>query len=138
MAGTMSDYLENKVLDHVLGNTAYTAPATTYLGLWTVTLSDTSTGSTEGEVSGGSYARASVTNNTTNWPNASAGSKNNGADITFTTATGSWGTITYAAICDASTAGNILYWFDLTASKTVASGDTVKFSATTGITITQG
>lgn len=140
MAGSMSDYLENKILDHVLGNTAYTAPATTYLGLWTATLSDTSTGSTAGEVSGGSYARVAVTNNTTNWPNASAGSKNNGTDITFTTATGSWGTITYAAILDSGTAGagNILYWWDLTTSKTVASGDTVKFNATTGITITQG
>jgi hypothetical protein len=28
MAGSKSDYLENKLLDHVLGNTAYTASTT--------------------------------------------------------------------------------------------------------------
>ena len=31
----MSDYLENKVLDHVLGTTAYTHPSQTYIGLST-------------------------------------------------------------------------------------------------------
>ena len=39
MAGK-SDYLENKVLDHILGNTAYTAPATLYFALFTSAPSD--------------------------------------------------------------------------------------------------
>ena len=34
MAG-FSDYLEDKVLDHVFGGTAYTAPSTLYVGLYT-------------------------------------------------------------------------------------------------------
>lgn len=29
--GALSDYLENKILDHVLRATAYTAPATVYV-----------------------------------------------------------------------------------------------------------
>ena len=35
MAG-FSDYLEDKVLDHVFGGTAYTAPSTLYVALYTV------------------------------------------------------------------------------------------------------
>lgn len=129
MAGSLSDFLELELLDHVLGNAAYSAPATIYVGLWTSALTDASTGSTAGEVSGGSYARASVTNNATNWPAAAAGAKSNGTDITFPTATGSWGTVTHAGILDAATTGNMLFWFDLTTSKTVSSGDIVKFTA---------
>jgi hypothetical protein len=133
MAGSKSDYLEGKLLDHVLGNTAYSAPATVYVSLFTATPSDSGGGT---EVSGGSYARVSVTNNTTNWPNASGGSKSNGTDITFTTATGSWGTVTQFGIHDASTAGNLLYWGDISPSKTIGSGDTARF-ATGQITITE-
>ena len=48
-----SDYLENKVLGHVFGGTAYTAPTTLYVALYTVAPSDTGGGT---EVSGGAYA----------------------------------------------------------------------------------
>jgi hypothetical protein len=139
MAGSMSDFLENEILDHILSAATYTAPATVYIGLWTSALTDASTGATAGEVSGGSYARVAVTNNATNWPAASGGSKSNGADFTFPTATAGWGTVTHFAILDSATlgAGNILYWADLTVSKTVSNGDIVKF-ATGSITITQG
>ena len=53
MAG-FSDYLEDKVLDHVFGGTAYTAPATLYVALYTVAPDDTGGGT---EVTGGSYVR---------------------------------------------------------------------------------
>ena len=53
MAG-FSDYLEDKVLDHVFGGTAYTAPTTLYVALYTVAPTDTGGGT---EVSGGAYAR---------------------------------------------------------------------------------
>lgn len=133
MAGSKSNYLENKVLDHILGNTAYSAPATTYIALYTVTPGETNGGT---EVTGGSYARVSVTNNTTNWPNASSGSKSSGADFTFPTATANWGTVVAFGILDASTSGNLLYYGDLTVSKTISTGDTAKF-ATGDITITE-
>ena len=128
--GSFSDYLEKELLDHILGNAAYSAPATVYIGLWTSTLTDASTGSTGTEVSGGSYARKSVTNNSTNWPAASGttATKSNGTAITFVTATASWGTVTHFAILDAATTGQILGWGQLTASKTIASGDTASFA----------
>lgn len=130
MAGEMSNYLETAIQNHILGNTAYTAPATVYVSLHTATLDDTSTATTS-EVSGGSYARVALTNNTTNWPAASGvtASKSNGTAITFPTATASWGTVTFAAIVDsASGAGNILWRIPLTVSKTISSGDTFSFA----------
>ena len=126
--GSFSNDLEDKVLDHILGGGDYSRPATVYIGLWTAALDDTSTGSTANEVSGGSYVRKSVTNNATNWPAASGGAKANGAAITFVTATGDWGTVTYFAILDAASAGNILGWGALTQSKTIGNGDTASFA----------
>lgn len=125
MAGSKADYLENELLDHVLGNSAYAAPATLYVALFTAAPSDSGGGT---EVSGGSYARVAVTNNLTNWPAASGGAKSNGTEIAFPEATASWGTVVAFAIFDAATAGNMLYWATLTANKTIDSGDTAKFA----------
>ena len=125
MAGSKSDFLELELLDHVLGNAAYTAPATVYLALYTVAPTDAGGGT---EVTGGSYARKDVTNNVTNWPAAAAGAKSNGTEITFVTATADWGTVVAFAIFDAITAGNMLYWADLTQSKLISNGDTAKFA----------
>lgn len=130
MAGSWTDYLKNEMLDHVLSASTFTAPATLYVGLWTSALFDSATGSVSGEVStsGTNYARAAVTNNTTNFPAASGGIKTNGTTISFSTASISWGTITYMALTDAITGGNMLMWSDLTTSKAVAAGDTPSFS----------
>lgn len=131
--GSFSDYLENKLLDHVFGGTAYSAPGTLYLGLFTAAPSDSGGGT---EVSGNGYARKAVTNNTTNWPNASGGSKAVGAAQEFAAANGgSWGTITHFGIFDASSAGNLLAWGALTASKAIADADVFRFDAG-NITIT--
>lgn len=119
--GSFSDYLENTLLDEVFGGTNYAPAATHYFALFTAAPSDSGGGT---EVAGGSYTRKSVTNNTTNYPNASGGTKSNGTAVTFVTSTGSWGTITHFAIFDASTSGNMLAWGALAASKTVGSGDT--------------
>jgi len=126
MAGSFSDYLENEVLDHVLGGGDYARPATVYVALFTAAPTDSGGGT---EVTGGSYARAAVTNNATNWPAASGGAKSNGTTITFATPTGSWGTVVAVGIFDASSGGNLLMWADLAVNKSVASGDVVEFPA---------
>lgn len=125
MAGSKSDFLELELLDHVLGNAAYSAPATVYVALYTVAPTDAGGGT---EVSGGSYARVAVTNNDTNWPAASSGAKANGTVITFPTATAAWGECVAFAILDAASGGNFLYWADLTLNKTVGDGDTAQFA----------
>ena len=123
MAG-FSDYLEDKVLDHVFGGTAYTAPGTLYVGLYTAAPSDSGGGT---EVSGGSYARKSMPAMTVS--GTSPTEATNGAAVEFVTATGSWGTVTHVGVFDAVTTGNLLGWAALTASKTVSSGDVFRFDA---------
>lgn len=127
MASGLSDYFENAVLGHLFGNQALTVPGTYYVGLWTATLSDSSTGSTAGEPSGGAYARVAVTNNGSNWDAVSGGATANTNLIAFPMATASWGTITYVGICDASTAGNMIAYAELTTPVTVSTYDTVLF-----------
>jgi hypothetical protein len=135
MAGSKSNYLECKMLDHVLGGGDYSRPATVYVALFNVlpaadTDRDSGTGYTE--VGGGSYARKSVTNNATNWPAATAGApstKTNGTAVSFVTPTDTWGTVVGFAIFDASTAGNMLYHGTLSSPRTIASGDPVQFAA---------
>lgn len=111
----MSNYLENALINATLRNTSYTSPATVYVALYTTDPTDADTGT---EVSGGSYARQSVT-----FGAPSNGVSTNSANVTFPTATASWGTITHIGIRDASTAGNLLYHTPLDASKAIASGD---------------
>jgi hypothetical protein len=111
----MSNYLENALINATLRNTSYTSPATVYLALYTSDPTDADTGT---EVSGGSYARQSIT-----FGSPSNGASTNTAAIEFPQATGSWGTVAYIGIRDASTAGNLLYHTALDASKTIATGD---------------
>jgi len=119
--GSFSDYFENKIIDHMLGNQAFTPPSTLYVALYNVAPTDAGGGT---EVSGGSYARQAVT-----FSAASGGATSNSADITFPQATADWGTIVAVGILDASTGGNLLAWGALTANKTVNNGDQFKITA---------
>jgi hypothetical protein len=123
-----SDYLENKLLDHTLGGTAFTQPSSLYLGLFTNdsanAASNLEAGTLTDEISGGSYARETVAFST-----ASGGSASTSATVTFTAATANWGTITHVAVLDASSAGNVLFWGAVTTSKTIESGDTFQISS---------
>lgn len=142
-AAAMSDYLENKLVDHVFRNTAYTSPTNIHVGLTTSACSDSATGT---EVSGGSYARVSVTANTTNWAGTqSAGSttassgtggttSNNGA-ITFPSPTANWGSVTHVILMDASSGGNLLFCIALTTGKTINNGDAAPSFAAAALTM---
>lgn len=135
-AGALTDYLENKLIDHLFRATSYTAPANWYVALFTSSCSDSAAGT---EVSGGSYARVAVASGTTTWANTQAsgtgastgtsGTTSNSSAINFATPSAGWGTVTYWGLYDASSAGNLLVCAALTASKTINSGDTVSFAA---------
>ena len=117
----MSNYLENALINVTLRNTAFTAVATPYVALFTSDPTDAGSGT---EVSGGSYARTAVT-----FGAPSNGVSTNSADVTFPTATGSWGTVGWIGIYDASASGNLLYHTPIDVSKTVTSGDIFKISS---------
>ena len=116
-----TNYLEDKLLDHVLNNASFTSPTTVYVGLFTAAPNDAGGGT---EVSGGSYARQVLSVST-----ASEGVVTSDADITFPQATGSWGTIVALGIHDALSSGNLLMYTDLTTSKTIETGDILKVSS---------
>ena len=116
----MSNYLENALINGTLRGTTYTAPTTVYIGLYTSDPTDADTGT---EVSGGSYARQSVT-----FGAPSNGVSTNSAAIEFPQATGSWGTVGWIGIEDALSGGNLLYHTPLDASKTIESGDIFKIA----------
>jgi len=125
---SMTDYLETELLTHVVGEGAvFPQPANLYVALFTA--SPTDTGSTTNEVADASaYARTGPIV----WNSEAAGVVTNNGDITFPTATGSWGTVTHVGITDSNThaAVNMLFHGALTASKTIGNGDTFKIADT--------
>lgn len=130
MGWHMSTYLADKMLGHMLANTAYTPPAGIYATLTTtIPVAD----GTATEVSGGGYARKAVTFGT---PAAGA----------VTSATGpSWAPVSTAAdqvivgvqLHDASTAGNLLFFYPLDQSVIVPANRNLALPANFA-TITRG
>ena len=144
-----SNYIENELLDHVLGEGSrnYT-PATLYLALFADTRSgvaaalESGTSSTSGtgnwgyyeiQTSGSTnYARQEV-----NFNAASSGSATNNGAVPFPqaganydTAGGAGNVVTHIAIMDAASAGNVLFYGALSVSKTVTTGDTFQINDT--------
>jgi hypothetical protein len=130
-----SNYLENKVLDHVLrySTAPYTGAGTIYLALFNNTSTNAAAnleaGTLTDEVttSSSAYSRKAVT-----FAAASGGSSATNATVTFDAATASWGSITHVAVMDGATAGagNVLFWGAVTTAKTIDTGDT--FQVTSG------
>ena len=117
----MSNFLENALINATLRNTTYTSVATVYVSLWTSDPTDAGSGT---EVSGGSYARTAVT-----FGAPANGVTTNNADVTFPTATASWGTVGWIGINDAATSGNLLYHTALDTAKAIDSGDIFKIAS---------
>lgn len=128
MAG-LSNFAEDLVLDWLFTTATATRPTSWYVALYTVAPGESGGGT---EVSGGSYARQSATFAVSGTAPTQAA---NSAAIEFPTATANWGTIVAAGVLDASTSGNLIAFADLTASKTIQSGDVLRFNADT-LTIT--
>ena len=118
MAGNLSNYLENKLLDHFLGTTAYTMPTTVYVGLYTVAPTDAGGGT---QVTGGSYARQTAA-----FSAAASGATSNTANIDFAGMPAA--TTVAIGVFDAITSGNLLLWGTLTANKTTDAGDTLRIA----------
>jgi hypothetical protein len=140
---SMTDFLENELIDHLFRGGAYTAPTTLHFGLFTAAPSDAGGGT---EVTGGSYARVSVTPNSTNFRNTqnsgtgastgTTGTTGNLTVITFPAPTANWGVVTHFGIFDAATSGNLLVHGALTVSKTVNNGDAAPSFAVGDFTFT--
>lgn len=121
-SGGFSTFLVNELLDHFFLNGAYTPP-TIYIGGSTTNPGDA--GSQTGEPSGDNYARVSGIS----FDPASGGASANADDITFPTASGDWGTISYVFLADASSAGNVLMSAALDVAQPINTNDILEFLA---------
>ena len=144
-----SNYLENELLDHILGEGArnYT-PTTLFIALFADTGSgvaaalESGTSSTSGTANWGFYeiqtsGSTNYTRKAVDFNAASSGSATNNGAVTFdqaganyNTAGGAGNTVTHIAIMDAVSAGNVLFYGALSVSKTVTTGDTFQINDT--------
>jgi hypothetical protein len=123
MAGNLSDFLENKLLDHFLGTNSYTAPSSVYVALFTVAEDDTGAAGTEVSQATNSYARQAAT-----FDAASNGATQNSSNIDFVDMPPC--TVVGIGIFDSGTygAGNLLVHGTLTANKSLDAGDTLRIA----------
>ncbi len=144
LSGGMSKYLANKAIDKFFRGQSYTFPASMWIAALTAAPTHEGGGT---EVGGGvNYGRAELAGSlaaisgtqsagSTTASSGTAGRISNNALIEFAAPSGSWGSIGWATLNDASTAGNLLWWAALASTKTVGVDRPLKFAANTiGIT----
>lgn len=120
MAGNLSNYAENELLDHILGTGALAMPAQVYAALYTSDPTDADSGA---EVAGGSYGRQAV-----DFDAAAGGATQNAAEVVFPVATADWGTITHIGLRDALAGGNLLWYGPLTNPKLIEADDQLRIA----------
>ena len=115
----MSTYLAQKLIDHTLRGQTYTAPAHHYMALFTADPTDDNV--TAGEVTGTWYARQLMDT----WSAATGvgNSSSNSNTATWNAVTDNPVAVSYWALYDAETAGNLLYSGAFTVAKTYAVDD---------------
>lgn len=121
-----SNYLEQKVLDHVFGSGTFAKP-TLYAALFTAAPGGAGGGT---EVSGGSYKRmpiGAMTITPTDGTNPTQAA--NAATFEYPVATADWGNITHGAVFDALTGGNMLDFSVLQNPKLIQNGDAFRYPA---------
>ena len=138
----LSDYLENKLIDHLLRTATFSQPSVIAIALCTAAPTGADTGATIDEVANANgYTRKALNPSNSNWAATQGGTSgassgtdgitSNAIDIEFDAASGSWGTITHIAVCDSATwgAGNLLFYGALSAPTAVDGGDQVTVDA---------
>lgn len=129
---SFSDYSENKVLNYLLRGEVFAVP-NLYVALMTSSNgleSNTPAAQTEVGTSGTGYARVAVPSYT-GFSAATSGQSSNVSTFEFPVAQTDWGTISHAALMDAETGGNVIWWSALSAPRVVYSGDTIRFAPNT-------
>jgi len=129
-AAQASNYLENKLIDHLFRGATFAKPAALWIALFTGAPSDAGGGT---EVTGGAYARVALAPSDTNWrptqggaggaSSGTGGLTSNAVAVVFPEPTLDWGTLSHFAIFDAPTGGNLLVWDALLLPRVIIAGD---------------
>ena len=121
-------FLEHAMINHMLRDTDFAAPATVYVAL---AISGT-------EVTGGGYARAAIAKGSANWSAPSNGSTSNVNAVEFPVPTADWGAIDQFTLYDAASAGNRLYeWTNLATTVTILNGQSEPTFQAGTLTVTE-
>lgn len=118
MAGYLSTWARDGVLDYLFNQSALTQPSAWYIQCHTA---DPGLAGTTGVSAYSSRTQC------TDWTASSSGALSNNAAVLVAFSGGSE-TITYITIWDANTSGNCIGIAQLTASKTPADGDSINFA----------
>lgn len=135
-----SNYLENAVLEHFIGGSATASPANVFLAILSAASADAVT-----EIPASNYSATDGDGAVTagERPEIVFGTASSGQiqgptdDIEYDNSSGSDFTVAGFGVYDAATGGNLLYWGALSSSKTISNGDSIRFEASTSITITE-
>jgi len=123
----LTDYTETQFRDWMSqGTDPDTAPSSLYVGLHTSDPGDSPDGSTE--VSATDYSRVQVTAGS-GWGTPQNNTFENANEVSFGTATSSWGTVTHVSLWDGSSGGNCLAAFALNSQKSINTDDEATFPA---------
>ena len=125
-----SDYLEAKILELVVGKTAFATP-TAYIALCTADPTDAGTGASMNELpDANGYARVTTAGGYWDAAVSPGGTIQNASAFTFTASGGAWAEVTHFAILDSGThgAGNMLVHGALDVAKTAANGESIEFA----------
>ena len=118
-----SNYLETEILDWINGNAFATQPSATWVQLFNGSPTETGLSGTA------LYSRVAVAAGGWTQTSGATATITNTAAITITTSASSATTATDFGVFDNSTSGNLLFYGSLTTTKNIASGDEVKFNA---------
>lgn len=128
MAGSLSDYAENKVLAHSVGKTAWSMPSTVYVALYVQTPTENTNGTEVAALEGATntgYAR--LLTNASSWSEPAGGELSNAQTFSFGPASATWGQIEGVALLDAQTSGNVIWYGTFSSPRTVVAGEKLIF-----------
>lgn len=138
VSGGMSDFLSNELIDAIWRAQAYSWPANLYAAYTTTTPTNATPGLEPGL---GGYARQAIPSSLSGWTptqgglvtDASSGTGGrigNQAAVVFPVPTANQGVATHGELWDALAGGNMLFWRQLAAPKSVvAGGDAPTFAS---------
>jgi hypothetical protein len=117
---SFSNDFETRVLQYIFTTGSVTRPTAWHVALYTAAPNDSGGGT---EVSGGAYARQSVTFT------VSGNTATNSGAVEYPTATASYGTVSHVGVFDAASGGNLIAYAALSASKAIDTGDVFRIPA---------
>lgn len=128
MAGSLSDYAENKILAHSVGKAAWSAISSVYIALYTTAPNENTNGTeVPSTINGAVTSYSRYTTSAASWSDPSNGEIKNAQQFVFGPASVTWGDIEGIAVLDAASGGNIIWYGTFTSPRTVVAGEKLIF-----------